>query len=84
MITTTKKINLAQLDAELNAGGLNMESLDGSHTITTINDKITDIQLQAGVDKHNAIDEKAQAATDKAALLAKLGITANEAKLLLS
>jgi hypothetical protein len=27
---------------------------------------------------------KAQAATDKAALLAKLGITANEAKLLLS
>jgi antitoxin component HigA of HigAB toxin-antitoxin module len=54
MVTTTKKINLAQLDAELKAGGLNMESLNGTNTITAIDSKITDAQLQAAVDAHVA------------------------------
>ena len=43
--------------------------------------KIYEIEQQAEADRKSA---KAQAATDKAALLAKLGITADEAKLLLS
>ncbi len=38
----------------------------------------------AGLWAQTEADKQAQAATDKAALLAKLGITANEAKLLLS
>jgi hypothetical protein len=42
---------------------------------------IYEIEQQAEADRKA---EKAQAATDKAALLAKLGITADEAKLLLS
>ena len=38
----------------------------------------------AALANHNPINEQTQAAADKAALLAKLGITADEAKLLLS
>ena len=38
----------------------------------------------AGLWEKSDADRQAQAATDKAALLAKLGITADEAKLLLS
>jgi hypothetical protein len=51
---TTKKINLAQLDAELKAGGLSMDSLNGTNTITANDPKITDAQLQAAVDAHVA------------------------------
>lgn len=54
MVTTTKKINLAQLDAELKAGGLNMDSLDGVNTITATDPKVTDAQLQAAVNAHVA------------------------------
>jgi antitoxin component HigA of HigAB toxin-antitoxin module len=54
MLTTTKEINLAQLDAELGAGGLNMDSLNGTNTITAIDPKITDAKLQAAVDAHLA------------------------------
>ena len=83
MITTTKKINLAQLDKELNAGGLSASTLGNETEITPVNEKITDEQLQAAVDKHLAIDDAEAAATQKAALLARLGITADEAKLLI-
>ena len=44
------------------------------------NDKKTEAEIQAAI--ANPLPDKA--ATDKAALLAKLGITADEAKLLLS
>jgi antitoxin component HigA of HigAB toxin-antitoxin module len=54
MVKTNKKVNLAQLDAELKAGGLNMESFDGTNTITALDSKITDAQLQAAVDAHVA------------------------------
>ena len=47
---------------------------------------ITKAEYEAGFAKFDAMkaEAQAQAATDKAALLAKLGITADEAKLLLS
>ena len=47
---------------------------------------ITKAQFQAGFAQYDAhkAEQDAQAATDKAALLAKLGISADEAKLLLS
>ena len=47
---------------------------------------ITKEQYEAGFAQYDAwkAEQDAQAATDKAALLAKLGITADEAKLLLS
>ena len=46
----------------------------------------TQAEIDAAIQQINAdgIAAKAQAATDKAALLAKLGITADEVKLLLS
>ena len=47
---------------------------------------ITQAEFDAGVAKYDAwkAEQDAKAATNKAALLAKLGITADEAKLLLS
>lgn len=47
---------------------------------------ITKAQFEAGFAQYDAwkAEQDAQAAADKAALLAKLGITADEAKLLLS
>ena len=47
---------------------------------------ITKAQFEAGFAQYDAwkAEQDAKAAADKAALLAKLGITANEAKLLLS
>ena len=47
---------------------------------------ITKAQFEAGFAQYDAFkaEQDAQAVTDKAALLAKLGITADEAKLLLS
>jgi hypothetical protein len=47
---------------------------------------ITKAQFEAGFDKYDAwkAEKDAKAESDKAALLAKLGITADEAKLLLS
>ena len=49
-------------------------------------DPITKTQFDAGFAQYDAwkAEQDAKAAADKAALLAKLGITADEAKLLLS
>ena len=47
---------------------------------------ITKAQFEAGLAKYDVLkaEQEAKAEADKAALLAKLGITADEAKLLLS
>ncbi len=49
-------------------------------------EQITKAEFEAGFAKYDAwkAEQDAKAADDKAALLAKLGITADEAKLLLS
>lgn len=82
-----KKINLSQLDQELNGQGLNA-TLNDSGVITEVklanNNSATEAQLKAAIDAHIAIDEVAVKATAKAALLERLGITQDEANLLLS
>jgi hypothetical protein len=77
MITTTKKINLAQLDNELKAGGLNMDTLNDTHTITAIDLKITDAQLQSAVDAHVAAEDPQPTITEK---LASVGLSVDDLK----
>ena len=77
MITTNKKINLAQLDAELKAGGLNMDSLNGTNTITAIDPKITDAKLEAAIAAHTAIDDPEPTIADK---LASVGLSIDDLK----
>ena len=82
-----KKINLAQLDKELNGKGLNAIH-DNEGNIIEIrladNNDATEAELKIAIDAHIAIDEAQAKATAKAALLAQLGITEEQAKLLLS
>ena len=87
MIKVTKAVNLAQLDREYNGQGLNA-TLDESGTIIEIgladNNLGNEKELEDILKNHIAIDEQAAKTAEKAALLAKLGITEDEAKLLLS
>ena len=56
MITTTKEINLAQLDSEIGSYGLNMDSFDGTQTIEPVKDSpVSKDQLQSAVDAHVGI-----------------------------
>jgi hypothetical protein len=80
----TKKINLAQLDQELNGKGLN-GILDASGkvievTLTESNDA-TEAELKAAIDAHIAIDpnDAKEAAQKK---LAALGLTVEDLKAL--
>lgn len=77
MATTTKKINLAQLDQELNAGGLNMESLKGEHTISAINGEITEAQLEAAIAAHVAVEDPQPTIAEK---LASVGLSIDDLK----
>jgi hypothetical protein len=77
MVKTTKKINLGQLDLELNAGGLSMDSLNGEHTITAIDPKITEAQLKAAVDAHVAQEDSQPSLTEK---LASVGLSVDDLK----
>jgi hypothetical protein len=87
MIKVTKKINLGQLDREYNGEGL-IATLNDNGALTEIgladNNSGNETELQEIIKNHIAIDEQAKAAADRAALLSKLGITEEEAKLLLS
>ena len=86
MTITSKEINLIQLDKELGSQGLisNFEDDKAKLILCVEGSTVSEAQLEAAIAAHIAIDEQAQAAANKAALLAKLGITADEAKLLLS
>lgn len=77
MITTTKEINLAQLDAELKAGGLNMESINGNKTISAIDSEITDEKLQNAIDAHVAQSDPQPSLDDK---LASVGLSVTDLK----
>jgi len=85
MAITNKEINLSQLDQELGGFGLIADLNDPKKKIIlpADNSTVTESELAAAIAIHNAIDEAAAAATQKAALLARLGITADEAKLLI-
>ena len=86
MPITSKEINLSQLDKELGSQGLiaNLSDEKKKLILPADNSNVTEAELEAAIAAHIAIDEKAEAAAAKAALLAKLGITADEAALLLA
>jgi hypothetical protein len=87
MIKVNKKINLSQLDKELNGQGLIAELDQDTNEISGValgeNNTATEIELEAVIKNHKAIDENAELVKAKAALLERLGMTADEAALLL-
>ena len=87
MIKVNKKINLAQLDQEFNGEGLNgvLDDLGNYVEIgLASNNQGNENELKVILANHTAIDVDAQKNAAKTALLEKLGITADEAALLLS
>jgi hypothetical protein len=88
MIKVNKEINLAQLDKELNGQGLIAELNQDTGEVISVgfadNNSATQAQLKNAIDAHIAIDEVEAKAAAKAALLDRLGISAEEARLLLS
>ena len=84
MIKVTKKINLAQLDKELNGKGLNA-SLDENKEVTAVgladNNDATEAQLKSAIDAHVAIDQ-AEAKAVAEGKLAALGLTTDDLRAL--
>lgn len=85
MAITSKEINIVQLDKELGSKGLitNFEDELNKLILPSENSDVTEVELEAAIAAHIPA-VPVDTATAKAALLAKLGITADEAKLLLS
>ena len=83
-----KKINLAQLDQELNGKGLNaIHDSNGNIIEITFadNNDATEAQLKSAIDAHIAIDDEAVRAAAKAAAegkLAALGLTTDDLRAL--
>ena len=87
MAITSKEINLKQLDKELGDKGLVADFEDNPKKkliLPTENSDVTEAELEAAIAAHIAVDDNAVREAAKAALLAKMGLTADEAKLLLS
>lgn len=86
MAITSKEINLTQLTNELGGKGLIANFNNPKEKVILPADDVilSDADLEAAIAAHIAIDEAKVNADAKAALLSKLGITAEEAKLLLS
>jgi len=86
MAITNKEINLAQLSKELGNKGLIGDFNDSKKKLILVADgvELTDKELDDAIAAHIAIDEAEARENAKAALLNKLGITAEEAALLLS
>ena len=78
-VSTTKQINLAQLDQELGGHGL-----CGSDTeiLAVEGSPVTKKKLAAAIKAHVYIDPNAERIAARAALLERLGITEDEAALL--
>lgn len=85
-ITTNKAINLKQLDQELNNHGLVMNEENPEAKVIGVaeNSPVTKKELETAIENHVAEDWNAARIQKRAALLDKLGITEDEAKLLLS
>jgi len=88
MAITSKEINLAQLSKELKGIGLIADFGNSNEKLILAADgyELTDAALEAAIEAHVAISEeeiKAEKDLQKAALLERLGITAEEAALLL-
>ena len=85
MAITSKEINLTQLDIELGSKGLIADFNDSKKKIImpAENSNLTEDELEIGIAAHIAIDEAEAKATARAAILDRLGISAEEAQLLL-
>lgn len=85
MAITSKEINLAQLDKELGGKGLIADFNDDKKKLILPADgsDLTEDELKAGIAAHIAIDENAEKKAQKAALLARLGLTEDELKTIL-
>jgi hypothetical protein len=78
-----KKINLSQLDKELNGQGLNGTLDENGETVEVFladNNNATEAQLKDAIDNHIAIDDTKAKTEQKAALLNRLGLTEDELK----
>jgi hypothetical protein len=85
MAITSKEINLSQLDKELGSRGLIADFNDPKKKLIlpAENSNLTEDELEIGIAAHVAIDEAAAKATARQAILDRLGLTADEAALLL-
>jgi hypothetical protein len=86
MATTSKEINLAQLSKELGNKGLIGDFNDVKKKIILPADgvELTEAELKAAIDLHIAIDDVAVKNAARQEILDRLGLTAEEAALLLS
>jgi hypothetical protein len=86
MAITSKEINLAQLDKELGGKGLiaDFNDPDNKLILPADNSTISEYELEAAIKIHVAQPTEADAkAAQRQLLLDQLGISADEAKLLL-
>lgn len=85
MPITNKEINLSQLSKELGNKGLIGDFNDPKKKLILAADGVdlTDAELKAAIDAHVAIDENAAREAQRQAILNRLGLTADEAKLIL-
>ena len=85
--TKPEKLNGTELLAELNSVGLKITEppmLDGNNDLWLDIDAKNEAKAKSVVNVHNGTTVAPDNSAAKSALLAKLGITADEAKLLLS
>ena len=85
MAITSKEINLAQLSQELGGKGLIGDFNDPKKKVIVPADGVdlSEDELDAAIKSHKAIDQAEAKATAKQAILDRLGLTADEAKLIL-
>jgi hypothetical protein len=85
MAITSKEINLGQLSKELGNKGLIADFNDPKKKLILAADgvEITEDELKQAISNHVAIDEKAQRDAKRQAIADRLGLTADELKLLL-
>ena len=81
-----KKINLAQLDQELNGKGLNAIHDNNGNIIEVAladNNDATEAQLKSVIAAHVAVDQVEAKEVAKAAILDRIGLTADELQTIL-
>lgn len=85
MAITSKEINLAQLSKELGNKGLIADFNDPKKKLILAAEgvNLNDDELKNAIAAHVAVDEKAEREIQRQAILDRLGITADEAKLIL-
>jgi hypothetical protein len=85
MATTSKEINLGQLSREIGNKGLVADFTDSKKKLILPAEgvELTEDELKNAIAEHVAIDQKAQFEAERQAILDRLGLTADEAKLLL-